>query len=219
MCSIKNATVTLTAQILLPRWTPPADAEPGLVAEWERFIGALETHEAGHKDIGAKTGRDIAEQLRGLSGLCSQINTRASDIAREILEKGNGQQKVYDAVIRHGLTATSAAYAAVGLTTNVMDSTAHAIGNSLTVRGKIAGTPLSEVVDCGAPASGWNADSVAVTLFVTSRIEVNAPSGSTVTNTVQAFTRSEGAGAVVCRSRGVLERRLLDEVRRRLAGR
>jgi len=58
-------TVSVNAQILLPRWTPPTDTEPGLAAEWTRFIAALETHEAGHKDISAKAGRDIADQVRG----------------------------------------------------------------------------------------------------------------------------------------------------------
>ena len=72
--------------------------------------------------------------------------------------------------------------------------------------------PLSQVVDCG---SGGNADSVAVMLFVTSRIE-SGPSGSFMTNTVQAFTHPAGASAVACRSLGVLERRLMDELRRRI---
>ena len=61
-CSIKDATVTVNAQVLLPRWTPPTDPEPGLAAEWARFIAALETHESGHKDISAKAGHDIAER-------------------------------------------------------------------------------------------------------------------------------------------------------------
>ncbi|MEP6619171.1 MAG: DUF922 domain-containing protein [bacterium] len=268
-CSIKDATVTVTAHILLPRWTPPADAEAGLVAEWERFTAALETHEAGHKDIAGKTAHDIAAGLRGLSTLCSQINTRASDIARVIVEKGDAQQKAYDAETRHGLTqgtsfgprllggllggamagrapdqiallasprtgtvrgvfrnsldsawsATPAAYAAAGLTVNATDSSAHAVGDSLTVRGTIAGTPLGEVVDCGVLTSGQVADSIAVTLFITSRLEATVPSGSTMTNTVQAFTRPAGAAAVACRSRGVLERRLMDALRSRLAAR
>src|SRR4051812_29961269 len=80
-CAIKDVTVFVNAQILLPRWTPPADTEPGLYAEWQRFIAALETHEAGHKDISAKAARDLTERLRGLSGFCAQINTRAGEIA------------------------------------------------------------------------------------------------------------------------------------------
>lgn len=103
-CSIRDATVSVNAQITLPRWTPPPDTEPGLATEWKRFIAALETHEAGHKDISAKAGREIVTRLRGLSGLCSQINSRATDLARAIVERASEEQKVYDAATRHGLT-------------------------------------------------------------------------------------------------------------------
>lgn len=57
-CSIRDVTVSVNAQITLPRWTPPADPEPGLVDEWKRFSTALEEHEAGHKDISVQARRD-----------------------------------------------------------------------------------------------------------------------------------------------------------------
>ena len=104
MCSIREVSVSVNAQITLPRWTPPADAEPGLVDEWKRFIAALEEHEAGHKDISAKAGREITNRLRGLSGLCSQLSTRANDLARTIVARASEEQKFYDASTRHGLT-------------------------------------------------------------------------------------------------------------------
>jgi predicted secreted Zn-dependent protease len=258
MCSIPNPSVSVNAQITLPRWTPPADTEPGLAAEWTRFIAALETHEAGHKDISAKSGRDIVEQLRNLSGPCSQISTRANDIARVIVDRAGEQQKAYDAATRHGITqgtgfgagrvtitltdasapltllaaprpgtvrgplqvplehawaALPAAYAASELTINAVDSSAHAVGNSFTAHGRIGTVPVSDVVDCGTPPTGRNADSVDVALFVTSRLDVNQPSGSVVTNTVQAVARPAGAPPIACRSHGVLERRLLTELR------
>ena len=103
-CSIRDVSVVVNAQITLPRWTPPADTEPGLVAEWKRFMTALETHEAGHKDISAKAGREIVNRLRGLSGLCSQLSPRANEIARVIVERASEEQRAYDAVTRHGLT-------------------------------------------------------------------------------------------------------------------
>jgi predicted secreted Zn-dependent protease len=258
MCSIPNLAVSLNAQITMPRWTPPPDTEPGLAAEWTRFIAALEKHEAGHKDISAKAGRDIVDQLRGLSGPCSQINTRANDIARAILDRANEQQKAYDAATRHGVTqgtgfgagrvtmslidasapltllaaprpgtirgllqvplerawaAMPAAYAASDLAINAVDSAAHAVGHSFIVHGRIGAAPAREVIDCGTPPTGRNADSVDVALFVTSRLDVNPPTGSVVTNTVQAVARPSGAPPVACRSRGVLERRLLDALR------
>jgi hypothetical protein len=78
------------------------------VAEWKRFITALEVHEAGHKDISAKAGREIVERLRGLSGFCSQISTRANDVARQITERARDEQKRYDAETRHGISQGTA---------------------------------------------------------------------------------------------------------------
>jgi predicted secreted Zn-dependent protease len=50
-CTLREVRVSVHAEIVLPRWTPPADADSSVVTEWTRFIAALETHEAGHKDI------------------------------------------------------------------------------------------------------------------------------------------------------------------------
>lgn len=103
-CSLRDVRVSVNAQILLPRWTAPADADSSLVAEWKRFIGALETHESGHKDISARAGRDLKDQLRGMSGTCAMVNMRANDIARQIIDRASAEQKQYDAETRHGLT-------------------------------------------------------------------------------------------------------------------
>src|SRR3954468_17492205 len=61
-CTVRNLVVSVNAQNLLPPWTLPVDPEPGLAAEWKRFIAALEAHEAGHKDITARAGSAIADQ-------------------------------------------------------------------------------------------------------------------------------------------------------------
>ena len=261
-CAIRDVTLTVNAQVTLPRWTPPADTEPGLAAEWTRFVTALEIHEAGHKDISAKAGRDIVDRLRGLSGLCSQIGTRANDLARDIVDRASAEQKAYDATTRHGLTqgtafgagrmsiltlrattpltllaaprpgtvrgflpttlegawrAMPAVYTAVDLAINATDSMAHAVGDSLTVRGKIGASPLSDLINCGTPPTGRNADSVDVALFVTSRLEVMQPSNIAMTNTVQAVAHPAGAAPILCRSSGAIERRLLEALRRELA--
>lgn len=103
-CSIRDVIVSVNAQVTLPRWNAPEDADPALVAEWRRFLLALETHESGHKDISAKAGRVIVNRLRGLTGLCSMISSQANDIALSIVEKAAREQIVYDAETRHGLT-------------------------------------------------------------------------------------------------------------------
>ena len=103
-CSISDVTVSVNSEITLPRWTPPDNADPDLVDEWNRFLAALETHEAGHKDISAKAGRAIIARLRGFSDLCSNINTRASELARSIVDRAVVEQSDYDFTTRHGLT-------------------------------------------------------------------------------------------------------------------
>src|SRR4051812_12210278 len=103
-CSIRDVTVSVNAEITLPRWKAPEDADPALVVEWRRFLLALETHESGHKDISAKAGKDIVNRLRGTTGFCSDIGNRANEIALSIVEKAAQEQITYDSITRHGLT-------------------------------------------------------------------------------------------------------------------
>jgi predicted secreted Zn-dependent protease len=103
-CSIRDVRVTVNAQVLLPRWTPPPDTEPGVLAAWNTFIAALKTHESGHKDISAKAGSEIVSRVGDISALCSDIGNRANAIARRIVDRASEEQRTYDAVTRHGLT-------------------------------------------------------------------------------------------------------------------
>ena len=103
-----------------------------------------------------------------------------------------------------------AAFAATGLTINATDSSAHAMGDSLTARGMVGQLHVGDIVDCGTPPTGRNADSVDVTLFVTSRLEPREPATTIATNTVQAVVRPTEGTPIACRSRGVLERRLFE---------
>jgi predicted secreted Zn-dependent protease len=260
-CSIRDVSVSVNAQITLPRWTPPADADSAVIIEWNRFLTALEVHEAGHKDISAKSGKAIIDRLRGLSAPCSMLGTRANDLARTIVDRAREEQRAYDATTRHGLTQGTAfgagryvvsasdpltllvgsragtvlgplpvgldrawamlpaAFAANGLTINAVDSAAHAVGDSMVARGTIGAVPATEIIDCGAPPTGRNADSVDVSLFVTSRLQASDSLGSMVTNTVQAVARPSRAPPILCRSRGVLERRLFEALRSRIVER
>jgi hypothetical protein len=107
-------------------------------------------------------------------------------------------------------------YEAAGLQVNAVDSVSHALGDSLTVHGSLTRFPVSELVDCGAPPTGRNADSVDVKLFITTRLDAIPPSAAWMMNTVQAVAHPAGAPAIACRSRGTLERYLFDALRGRL---
>jgi predicted secreted Zn-dependent protease len=258
-CEIREVTVYVNAQITLPRWTPPPTADSSVVAEWNRFLTALEVHEAGHKDITAKSGKAIIDRLRGLSGPCALLSTRANDLARDIVTRASEEQRLYDATTRHGLTqgtafglgrsvsATDAltmiarprpgtvrgvlrvplarawamlpaAFSDIELTVNAVDSVAHTMGDSTILHGKLGQLAADDVVSCGTPPTGRHADSVAVAVFITARLEESDSLGSVVTNTVQAVARPAGAPPILCGSRGVIERRLLEALRSRVGG-
>jgi predicted secreted Zn-dependent protease len=259
-CAIRDVVVVVNAQITLPRWTPPANADSSLIKEWNRFLTALEVHEAGHKDISAKAGKAIIDRLRNMSASCALLGNLANDIARDIVTRQMDEQRTYDAKTRHGLTqgtafgmgpyvvsATDAltllpsarigtvrsllrvpvervwavipeAFASIDLTVNAVDNAARVMGDSTTVRGKLGQLKADDVVDCGRPPAGRHADSVAVSLFVTARLEPSDSLGTWVVNTVQAVAKPVGAAPILCGSRGVIERRLLEAVRSRLGG-
>ncbi|MEO7455270.1 MAG: DUF922 domain-containing protein, partial [Gemmatimonadaceae bacterium] len=58
-CTLNAVSVRMRSDLTLPRWTAPKDAAPTLVAQWKDFIGSLETHEVGHKEIAARGAKDI----------------------------------------------------------------------------------------------------------------------------------------------------------------
>jgi predicted secreted Zn-dependent protease len=57
--------------VALPRWTPPADADPELVAEWAAWHGRLRWHEQGHVDVVHAFATGAEERLRaaGCAGI------------------------------------------------------------------------------------------------------------------------------------------------------
>jgi len=70
---------------------------------------------------------------------------------------------------------------------------------------------VAVTANCGTPPTGRQADSVAVTMSVTSRLEQGESlSTTTVTNTVTASVRQPEGPPVACRARGVLEQRLFE---------
>lgn len=107
-CLLRNVTVSVNAQITLPRWFPPEEADPALVTEWKRFVAALETHEAGHKDISARAAGEIIRRLTSFTDVCSTINTHANELARNIAEGTSVKQSEYDRTTRHGFNQGTA---------------------------------------------------------------------------------------------------------------
>lgn len=104
-CELRDIRVQLTLETIMPRWRPPGDAPPALVAEWEEFVGALDTHERGHRGLSLEAGREAARALRShASGTCAGLGRQASAAAQRVVETYRDRNRAYDDSTRHGAT-------------------------------------------------------------------------------------------------------------------
>jgi predicted secreted Zn-dependent protease len=104
-CDITSSSVDLESATTLPRWVDRDRADSALVAEWDRYIGALRIHENGHRDIAHRAAGEIQRTLRRFSaGTCASISSHANRVARDILERHRRENSEYDEETRHGAT-------------------------------------------------------------------------------------------------------------------
>lgn len=112
-----------------------------------------------------------------------------------------------------------AVFDSLGVKTTVIDPSQHVIGiENVKVRVQLGRTPLSRYLDCGQTQIGQNADSYEVLLTVLTRVQAVAAGGSSVSTTVDAAARpiAFSQGYSKCSSKGLLESRLVDAVKKRL---
>lgn len=104
-CRIRNAEVEYTSRTLLPQWTAPADAPPELGRQWDQFLAALRSHEAGHHDLGVRAARNVLETIRTLgSHPCGRVMSVADTVARQVLSYYRQLNAEYDWVTQYGQT-------------------------------------------------------------------------------------------------------------------
>lgn len=103
-CQLTAVRVIVHSEITLPRWVPPADTVPGLVAQWRTFLVGLETHEIGHKDIAGREALGILRRLQSINTYCSSVNDEIRRATDGIVSAARQEQVTYDADTRHGAT-------------------------------------------------------------------------------------------------------------------
>lgn len=102
LCQLFQFHVYVSAEITLPRWTPPADTLPGVYAQWQQYIAGLETHEIGHKDIAAKEGQEIVRAFQTLTTPCNAVGDNVKRATDPILARLREEEAQYDLDTRHG---------------------------------------------------------------------------------------------------------------------
>jgi hypothetical protein len=112
-----------------------------------------------------------------------------------------------------------AAYEALGIPLSMSDANTLTLGNSgFNVRRRLGGTPLVRFIDCGSTQGGPSAETYDIRLSVTSVVRPVAGS-TTLATTVEAQGKPVAFSGeyVRCGSSGVLEGRIADAVKARLA--
>jgi len=103
-CRISDVTVALDVTIILPVWDIPRDASAALRGEWDRFLGALERHELGHRAIALDGAEKLAQALQRLHGRsCDQLHTAAEYASRDEAAATRAAQIAYDDSTSHGI--------------------------------------------------------------------------------------------------------------------
>jgi predicted secreted Zn-dependent protease len=105
-CATGPVTVTLRITATMPRWDPPPEAPPDLVARWHRYRKALEHHENGHLEHGRGAARDVLLRLSHLDAEadCVAMNRVANAAAQRIVAEYRDKDRAFDLATRHGAT-------------------------------------------------------------------------------------------------------------------
>ncbi|MDX2229629.1 MAG: DUF922 domain-containing protein [Leptolyngbyaceae cyanobacterium bins.349] len=105
-CRIRNANTRVSVTYTMPKWNIPPGAERSLIADWHRYLAALQLHEDGHKNHGVEAGQDILNALSQLPAAhtCPALEATAQATAQAVIKTYNQKDSTYDLITRHGYT-------------------------------------------------------------------------------------------------------------------
>src|SRR5688572_13230823 len=116
-------------------------------------------------------------------------------------------------------SALPAAYEALGIRVELVNSTSLRMGNeSFRARRRIGELPMVRLLSCGGTIGAPNAETFDITLYVVSQLTTGASSGTTLATVVQGVGKSPnfGGNEVSCTSTGAIERRIEEGVRSKI---
>jgi predicted secreted Zn-dependent protease len=98
ICNLAAAKVTLKVTVTFPRWTPPLNASPELVAKWTKYVKILASHEQHHVDSVNNNYPSVEKAIKGATCLTADF------AAQKALDPIRKYDTDYDAATNHGET-------------------------------------------------------------------------------------------------------------------
>lgn len=97
-CEIKEVSIRLRFRRSIPRWKPPEDVDPELVAKWEVFDRAVRLHGEGHRDIAVGYTQEAIRRMRDLETEdCSLMRSEARALMDRIHDQYVQRNREYEA--------------------------------------------------------------------------------------------------------------------------
>lgn len=99
-CRIVSAAVTVKANVILPRWKRPRNAEAGLKLFWDTLSADIKRHEESHIVIARNHGRELEQALEAIGRQkdCAAARAKAKAVSDRILARHDRAQLDFDRV-------------------------------------------------------------------------------------------------------------------------
>lgn len=104
-CEVKNVSIVLDSTVVLPKLVPSGQSA-AVMAEWERYIGALRAHELMHANNGRLTAQTLASRLYDFKSQmpCVQMRARLDRAVKQLIDNMGVWDQQLDANTDHGRT-------------------------------------------------------------------------------------------------------------------
>jgi predicted secreted Zn-dependent protease len=104
-CGVADVRVLLQISLTTPAWQGRWTASPALASAWDRYLSALQAHEAGHIEIARQAADQLGARVEVLSApSCAALEVQAKALRDEATEALKRSHADYDRSTQHGRT-------------------------------------------------------------------------------------------------------------------
>ena len=99
-CSVVDATVSVKAAMILPRWNRRKGADPDTRLVWDTLSADIKRHEESHVVIAKNHARELEEALKTIQRerSCAAAQDRAKSVTARVLAKHDREQDQFDRI-------------------------------------------------------------------------------------------------------------------------
>ncbi|MEW9615150.1 DUF922 domain-containing protein [Shinella sp. S4-D37] len=99
-CAVGEARVTLSTEIILPRWKHRKRATPSLALIWDTLSSDIKRHEERHAEIARNHARGLERTLRSLrpEADCERMQARVDRVTADAVSKHDADQARFDRI-------------------------------------------------------------------------------------------------------------------------